>query len=581
MHKIWIFLSGQPDLTFERRQTTLVASVGAILCLLATIINTVTGQAVAMTVLCLFGTAILIALRLLMHRLPNLGAITVGLAFLGMALGILGWMTSAGVYGSAPYVFYLVLTWLLAIRKHRAHFFLIGMTVAVMALLIAVQAFLPQFIMQYPDQKAQFADLIVGALLTLVFQAFFISSLRHQFEEEQGRLREKNTQLSGMTQRLSHAKEQADAALAVRSNFIAAMSHELRTPLTSVIAGTRLLRKNDNSGEHEEIKNFIERSAESLLRVIDDILVLRAEETGEISIVCADFRIDDLVHDLLRMYAPQAEAKGFAIHVHVDEELPEVIHSDAPRITQIVSNLLSNAIKYTERGGVSLSFEAKHSENGVHALRICVTDTGTGIPAPERENLFKPFMRSSDARRHVRGTGLGLSICSMLTRRLGGEVELVSSGPDGSVFAAELPLGKQAHNLTEPLPLADTRMLAGKKILIAEDDEINALLLRHILERYQANCTVVANGRELTEKALSEKWNLIITDIQMPEMDGFQAAQKIMETLGRDKSPQILAVSASNFAEEEENISRTGIAAWISKPYDETGLLNCVMLHLA
>lgn len=581
MEKIWIFLSGEPDLTFERRQTTLVASVGAILCLLAAIINTVTGQAVAMTVLCLFGTAILVSLRLLMHRLANLSPVTVGLAILGMALGILGWMTSAGVYGSAPYVFYLVLTWLLAIRKHRAHFFLIGITVAVMALLIAVQAFFPQFIMQYPDQKAQFADLVVGALLTLVFQAFFISSLRHQFEEEQCRLREKNEQLSGMTERLSHAKEQADSALAVRSNFIAAMSHELRTPLTSVIAGTRLLRKTDNAAQHDEIKNFIERSAESLLRLIDDILVLRAEEAGEISIVNADFRLQNVVHDLLRMYAPLAEAKGYEVSVDLDPALPEVLHCDAPRITQIVSNLLSNAIKYTERGGIKLSFDAARARDDGISLRISVTDTGPGITAEERANLFKPFVRSADARRHVRGTGLGLSICAMLARRLGGDVQLASSGPEGSVFVAQVPLGKPAQAWPDSQVLADTRILAGKKILIAEDDEINALLLRHILERHNADCTVVANGRELTEKALSDHWDLIITDIQMPEMDGFQAAQTIIETLGRDKSPQILAVSASNFAEEEENITKTGIAGWISKPYDETGLLNCVMLHLA
>lgn len=581
MEKIWIFLSGRPDLTFERRQTTLVSTVGAILCLLAAIINTFTGQTVAMTIVCIAGAGILTTLRLLMHRLQNLNPVTIGLAILGLLLGIMGWVTSAGVYGSAPYVFYLVLAWLLAIRNHRLHFPLIAAAVALMAILIAVQVFFPQLIIQYPDQKAQFADLVTGALLTLVFQAFFISSLRHQFEEEQGRLREKNAQLSGMTERLSVAKEQADAALAVRSNFIAAMSHELRTPLTSVIAGTRLLRKSDNVAEHDEIKNFIERSAESLLRLIDDILVLRTEEAGEISIILADFRVQDLVHDLLRKYAPLAEAKGYRISVDLHKSLPEVLHCDAPRIAQIVSNLLSNAIKYTERGGIKLAFEAVPSENNGLTLRISVADTGPGIPADERANLFKPFVRSADARRHVRGTGLGLSICAMLSRRLGGNVQLASSGPHGSEFTVQLPLSLPHGDRSGAEVLADTRILAGKKILIAEDDEINALLLRHILERHHVNCTVVANGRELTERALGENWDLIITDIQMPEMDGFQAAQKILSTLGRDKSPQILAVSASNFAEEEANISKAGIAGWISKPYNETGLLNCVMLHIA
>lgn len=157
----------------------------------------------------------------------------------------------------------------------------------------------------------------------------------------------------------------------------------------------------------------------------------------------------------------------------------------------------------------------------------------------------------------------------------------MASGPHGSEFAVQLPLALPHSHKSGAEALADTRILAGKKILIAEDDEINALLLSRILERHKVDCTVVVNGRELIERALGENWDLIITDIQMPEMDGFQAAQKILDTLGRDKSPQILAVSASNFADEEENISKTGIAGWISKPYDETGLLNCVMLHLA
>lgn len=422
MHKIWKFLSGRPDLSFERRQTTLVTTVGAILCLLAAIINTLTGQAPAMTIVCAVVAVILVILRLRMPHLANLSPVTFGMALLGMVLGVMGWLTSGGVFGSAPYVFYLVLAWLLAIRDHRAHFLLIGATVTLMATLIAVQVFFPHLIIQYPNQNAQFADLVVGALLTLVFQAFFISSLRYQFEEEQSQLREKNQQLSGMAERLAHSKEQADDALAVRSNFIAAMSHELRTPLTSVIAGTRLLRKNDNAAEHDEIKNFIERSAESLLRVIDDILVLRSEEAGEISIIRAEFRIQDLVNDLLRTYIPLADAKGLALNVQTAPTLPEVLYGDAPRIAQIVSNLLSNAIKYTQRGGITLSIGTQPAENGERRLHISVADTGPGVPAGEKANLFKPFARSADARRHVRGTGLGLSICAMLARKLGGSV---------------------------------------------------------------------------------------------------------------------------------------------------------------
>ncbi len=571
------FLLGPDHLPFEHRQSVLVTSSGSMIALIASIINYTTGQHIAMTIFAAASAVGLLFVRRRLLREPELMPYLLVVTGIGLSLGITGWLTSDGLYGSAPYIFYLTLAWLLAIRDSRSHFRLVMATVAIISGLIFVQFVHPSLVLVYPSSLARNSDLVTGVLGTLVFQAIFISALRRQFQHERSMLAARNQELQILSERFRQETETAKMALADRSDFLAAMSHELRTPLTSVIAGSRLLREENDERSRQEIMGLIERSAQTLLRLIDDLLVLRSSEAGEISVISTPFKISDLLQEVTHNYMPLAQARGLALLVSSDASLPETINGDSGRIEQILANLLSNALKYTDHGYVSLSIRRS---DFLDRLIFEVSDSGVGIPETEWPQLFTPFTRAKETRRRVPGTGLGLSVCSMLAEKMGGSISLARSGDTGSVFILSLPLHEPA-TATEP----ETKeylsfSLAGKKILIAEDDEVNAILLTRILEKSLASVRVVSNGHDLLRHALDTNWDFILTDIQMPGLDGFEATRQIRAHPGHYKSLPIIALSAANLDEEQNRAKMAGITEWITKPFSHASLMTTLRKYL-
>ncbi|MFZ5629370.1 MAG: ATP-binding protein [Spirochaetota bacterium] len=555
----------------------LVTSSGSIIALVASIINYTTGQHVAMTLLAAASAVALLLLRRQLLREPVLLPYLLVVTAIGLALGITGWLTSDGLYGSAPYIFYLTLAWLLAIRDSRSHFRLVMATVVIISILIILQFQYPSLVIAYPSSLARNSDLITGVLGTLVFQAIFISALRRQFQHERSMLAARNEELQTLSERFRQETANARTALADRSDFLAAMSHELRTPLTSVIAGSRLLRGEKGEESREEIMGSIERSAQSLLRLIDDLLVLRSSEAGEISIINSPFSIRELLRDITRNYLPLSESKGLKFRVVLDDAVPEIVSSDAARIEQMIANLLSNAIKYTEEGQVSLSVSADPDQD---LLVFEVTDTGVGVSEADRPGLFLPFTRARETRRQVRGTGLGLSVCSLLAEKMGGSISLAESNSAGSTFVLSLPLLTAAKIVERDTRDDRPDGFAGMKILVAEDDEVNALLLTRIIERLSASVHLVRNGRDLVHQATHSEWDFIITDIQMPGLDGLEAARQIRACDGRSRSVPIIAISASNIDEEQSRARNAGISDWITKPFEHSSLMMTLRKYL-
>lgn len=563
------FFLGERSLSYEHRQIILVTSSALVLTLTAVIVNILTDQPIIMTLLCIAGLPLLAWLRWFLPRMRKLQWAVSIPAGLGILLGVAGWITSQGIYGSAPYVFYLTLSWLLAIRDYRSHGYIVIAILGIVVILIVLQMRYPQSIEPYPSIHAQTADLIIGATATLIFQAMFISILRRQFQQEQLLLQEKNSELVALTEELREQRNKAHAALSARSNFVAAMSHELRTPLTSVIAGTRLLRRKDMPADAVDIMRLIESSAYSLLRQIDDILTLQADEANTISILSNEFDLQQLLAEIEKQGMRLAEPNHLQFTVSADENLPHQASSDRERILQVLLNLISNACKYTNKGSVKL-FASFDGTNLVFTVR----DTGSGIEKEIQDQLFKPFVRAAEARRQARGIGLGLSVCAAIAERLGGKVSLVSTGKQGSEFSFIIPAKQQAAGEQEPAPQFSQINLSGKKILIAEDDEVNAILLQRLLETHGIICDCVGDGKSLVERAKQNDWDLIITDIQMPDMDGFEASREIITSRGKNSETPIIALSASSYREEYENASAAGISGWVSKPFDEQSLLR-------
>lgn len=508
-----------------------------------------TGQSRVMTVACIAGTAGLYLLRLRLHTAKDLRPYVGILVSLGLALAVTGWFTSEGLFGSAPYVFFLILTWLLAIIRQKNHIALIAAFAGISISLIVLQLFFPQWVIPYPDPTAKTSDLAIGILATLIFQAFFISGLRLHFEE----------------------------ALAARSNFIVAMSHELRTPLTSMIAGAQMLTQEPGKTNPEEAGRFIEQSALALLRHIDDLLALRAHNLGGIPISEAPYSVRDIMNNLARQYSPAAEAKGLTLECLFREGIPDYLLGDGARISQIVSVLTANAIEHTHSGRVRVSAQIEVFPQRM-LLVFRVADNGIGIKKANLPYLFEPFSLWPDSSGSTPHTGVGLAVSLRIAQKMGGDLVLEENTSEGTVFCLNLPL----RPYTSAAGLAVTALnLAQKRILIAEDDAMTSILLRHILESQGAIVEAVDNGELLIARALADEWHLILTDINMPKANGFEAAQRIHAATPKTHAPRrIIAVSASTYSEQQGKAEASGIRGWVTKPFSEETLLQQVMRHV-
>ena len=549
LQRIWKLLCGDVNLPFEHRQTILVTSCGLTLTAVAAVVNHMTDQSRIMTVACIAGTAGLYLLRLRLHTAKDLRPYVGILVSLGLALAVTGWFTSEGLFGSAPYVFFLILTWLLAIIRQKNHIALIAAFAATSISLIVLQLFFPQWVIPYPDQTAKISDLAIGIVATLIFQAFFISGLRLHFEE----------------------------ALAARSNFIVAMSHELRTPLTSMIAGAQMLTQEPGKTKPEEAGRFIEQSALSLLRHIDDLLALRAHHLGGIPISEAPYSVRDIMNNLARQYGPAADAKGLTLECLFKEGIPDYLLGDGARISQIISVLTANALEHTHSGRVRVSAQIEVFPQRM-LLVFRVADNGIGIKKANLPYLFEPFSLWPDSSGSTPHTGVGLAVSLLIARKMGGDLVLEENNADGTVFCLNLPL--RPYTSTSGLPVTALN-LAQKRILIAEDDAMTSILLRHILESQGAIVEAVDNGQLLIERALADEWHLILTDINMPKANGFEAAQRIHAATPKTHAPRrIIAVSASTYSEQQGKAEASGIRGWVTKPFSEETLLQQVMRHV-
>lgn len=549
LNRLWELFCGNINLPFEHRQTILVTSCGILLAGTAAIVNHITNQNRIMTAACIAGTAGLYLLRVRLQTAKNLKPYIAILIVLGLALAVTGWFTAEGLFGSAPYIFFLILTWLLAIIRKKNHLLLIGAFAGISVSLIVFQIFFPQWVIPYPDGTARISDLAIGIVATLIFQACFISGLRRHFEE----------------------------ALEARSNFIIAMSHELRTPLTSMIAGAQMLAHETDKTKPEEAGRFIERSAQALLRHIDDLLSLRAHHLGGIPISEAPYSMREILNDLTRQYSSAAQAKGLALECSLHGNIPDFLMGDEARISQIVSVLTSNAIQHSHSGCVRVRAQVEAFPQRM-LLTIRVSDNGLGIKKENLPYLFEPFSLWPDSSGSTPHTGVGLAVSLLIARKMGGDLVLEQNGIGGTVFCLNLPLRPCDASFASATVNPN---LLKKRILIAEDDAMTATLLKHILENHGAIVEAVDNGQLLVERALADEWHLILTDINMPEANGFEAAQRIhAATPTSHEQQRIIAVSASTYSEQQGRAEASGIQGWVTKPFSEETLLQQVLRHV-
>lgn len=374
----------------------------------------------------------------------------------------------------------------------------------------------------------------------------------------------------------------AEESARAKADFVANMSHELRTPLSIILGFTDLLNKTTLTKDQREYLQAINSSGQNLLSIINDILDLSKLDAGKFSLARVRFRIPELMHSLQIMFAGKAKDKNLAFSCHADVALYHPVIGDQQRLNQVLINLIGNAVKFTETGSIQVNCRIEQQEGKKIILKFSISDTGIGIPLDKQEAIFDRFSQAdSDINRKYGGTGLGLAIAKQLVALLGGELQLNSQPGSGTEFTFSLPFELPNEEDKEATWEQDqmAHSYAVQKILVVEDSYMNQKLAKIILENNGFDVTIAGNGEEAITILKQQSFDLILMDIQMPVMDGCQAAYIIRKEL--HSNIPIIALTAHALEGEREKCIREGMNDYLAKPFKEEDLLEKIAKYPA
>ena len=459
------------------------------------------------------------------------------------------------------------------------------------------QALDPRAVRDWSPEGARALERRVAGV-ALLLQEISMISLRHEARSEKELLRVLDTSVAASggffamgalalvlflrargrnLRNAERARAAAEAADRAKGDFLAKMSHEIRTPLNAVIGLSNLLGGTSLSTQQRQFVETMEAAGGQLLQVVNDVLDFSRLQAGRVELAAAPIELRGFVDRLLLVIGGLPGASRLALSSSIAPDLPARVLGDDARLMQVLSNLLANAVKFTREGEVRLDVAAERGADGGQFLRFAVSDTGPGIAEEMRADIFEPFRQAGAERLRPReGTGLGLSISRGLARLMGGDVELAPGTGRGACFVTTIPL--------RPAPAGDevradapaTARSGPLSVLVAEDTPTNQLVIRLMLEGLGHRVHLAANGEEAVEAFEAGGFDLVVLDIQMPLMDGFEAARRIRASGARGSEVPILALTAFTQPSDRDEAARCGIDGFLSKPVRQKDLAEAV-----
>lgn len=490
---------------------------------------------------------------------------------LGLACLFPIWFLNGGIEGSTlPVFIFLMSLGLLMIKRKNYPLFMMVVMLSVSGLYL-LEGLYPALVVHYKDSETKHLDILSSALIVIFIMGLLITYFKRSYDTEHKELIKNKKQLEDAQEHYIKAKQEAEAATLAKSQFLANMSHEIRTPLNGIIGTTELLLQGDLTRPQKELIQTMQESSNLLLEIIHDILDISKIEADKIDLKVSDFCLADTIKTVIAISAPRIGSLKKNIHLRysIDKEVAKHVQGDEGRLKQILLNLIGNAIKFTNEGEIVLLVKAKNIYNNKQIISFSVKDSGIGIIPSHLDVLFQPFTQiDSTATRKYGGTGLGLSICKKLVDLMGGSITAESIEGIGSTFRFEIPY-RIVENLAEKKLIEKNESmltLPASKILVAEDNTMNQLIITRLFESLGYKIDLAENGKQALAMAKQTGYDFIFMDIQMPEMDGFEATKRILQSNTPDSAPIIIAMTANAMKEDEEMCLAAGMKDFISKP---------------
>lgn len=423
----------------------------------------------------------------------------------------------------------------------------------------------------------------------LISQGFLNTRVKVYSQDEIGELATSFNQMTNTLERyirelketeehLTRAKERAEVSEKAKQLFLAKMSHEIRTPMNGILGFAKLLEESLKEKEQQEYIHVIIKSGDDLLVILNDILDFSRMEAGKTTFESIPINLHDIIHSTVMMIESKAKQKNIGLEISIDEKIPSEILGDSVRLNQVLLNLISNAVKFTEKGKIAISVRCVEETKSKVTLEFSVKDTGIGIPFEKQVKIFESFEQAAtDTTRRFGGTGLGLSIVKQLVELQGGQISVTSKPGQGSDFHFQLSFLKikGPKYIKEPEQIATIPQVnKSLRVLVAEDNPINRMLATKVLQNQGFETDIAENGKIALEKYKTQQYDVILMDLQMPEMDGYEATMQIRKMKDGKKDVPIIAMTAHTIKGESEHCMEIGMNDFISKPFDKKELFD-------